>query len=545
MRRLSVLLALVTAIAAVALAQPAPSRPRLVVVIVLDQFRPEYLTTFSAHWRRGFKTLLAEGANFRHAQYPYFYTDTCAGHFTIGTGTLPRTHGMVNDDWYERDTRRQVECTADEGAPAISYGAESKLTNSSRNLKVPTLADRLRERDRATRVVTVSLKARGAIGLAGHKGDAVTWFDEAANTFLTSRAFANAPVDAVKRFVDSHPYQQDLGKTWTLRDPATLYHNRDAGVGERPPAGWNGLFPHVLKGVNGADAQYARQWQRSGYSDAYLGRFAVDLAAAFNLGRRDVTDFLGISFSGPDRVGHLFGPYSREYEDIAARMDDVLGDLITTLDARVGRRNYVLALAADHGVAPVPGVDGAGRVMGEDVRERIEEILTSRYGASADGGHVEWYATGGVYLRQATRIRLAADPATVRAVQAGIEEIPGVQRLLYAPALSVDSKDPLVRMGALSGNPERIGDFIVAPARNWIASTRASTDAASHNGPYEYNQRVPLLLFGGAIKAGTYDAPVSPADIAPTLAAVAGTPMPGVEGRVLAEALTQPVNTSR
>lgn len=526
-------------------AQPAAVQPKLVVMVVVDQFRPEFLTTFSAHWRRGFKTLLAEGANFRRAAYPYLYTDTCAGHFTIGTGTLPRTHGMINDDWYDRDARRQFECTADDKSPALSYGAPSKLGNSAVHLKVETLADRLRARDTSARVVTVSLKARGAIGLAGHKGDAVTWFDEAASTFLTSTAFAGAPVPAVRQFIAAHPYQASLGATWNLRDAPATYRNRDAGVGERPPAGWSGLFPHVLKGAEGADAQYARQWQRSGFSDAYLGALALTLVDSFNLGGRNATDFLGVSLSGSDRVGHAFGPHSREYEDIVARLDDVLGDLIETLDKKVGRRNYVLALSADHGVAPVVGVDGLGRVYGEDVRDRVEEVLTARYGPSADGSHVEWYVTGGVYLRKATRTRLATDPATQRAVQSAVEEIPGVARLLYAPAIAADSKDPMVRMAALSGNPERAGDFIVVSARNWIATTRGGQDAASHNGPYDYNQRVPLLLLGGAIRPGIYDAAVSPADIAPTLAAVSGASLSTSEGRVLTEALQDRPATPR
>ena len=537
MLRLSIALALVVGVVSSLAGQSAPARPTLVVMIVLDQFRPEYLTTFAAHWRRGFKTLLAEGANFRRASYPYLYTDTCAGHFTISTGALPRTHGMVNDDWYERDTRRQVECTADEASPAISYGAASKLGNSARNLKVDTLADRLRARDPGARVVAVSLKARGAIGLAGHRGESVIWFDEAANTFLTSRAFTAGPVTAARRFFDARPYQADLGKTWDLRDPPALYRNRDAGVGERPPAGWSGLFPHVLKGVEGADAQYARQWQRSGFADAYLGELALTLARDFDLGRRNSTDFLGVSLSGPDRVGHLFGPNSREFEDIAARIDDVLGDLIAALDARVGREHYVLALSSDHGVSPTPVGDGAGRFFGEDVRERVEEVLTTRYGPSPDGSHVEWYVTGGVYLRSSTRARVAADAITRRAVQSAVEEIPGVARMLYAPEITADSKDPLIRMAALSGNPDRTGDFIVVAARNSIATTRASVDAASHNGPYDYNQRVPILLLGGAIRSGTFDAAASPTDIAPTLAAVAGVTLPAAEGRVLAEAL--------
>ena len=545
MRRVLPVLALVAALAASPLVVSAADTPRLVVMVVLDGFQADSLSTFSSHWRRGFKTLLAEGANFRRVRYPYLTTDTCAGHFTISTGTLPRTHGMVVDDWYDREHRRQVECTDDESARPISYGVESMAGNSASNLKLPTFADRLREQRQGARVVTLSIKARGAVGLAGHGGDAVTWFDDAADTFVTSSAYASAPVPAVTAFMNDNPFQQDLGAIWTLRDVAAAYRYRDAGVGERPPAGWNGLFPHTLRGPRGADGQYATQWQRSGFLNAYLGRFALSMLDAYQLGRRDGTDYLGISFTGTDRVGHAFGPDSREYEDVAARLDDVLGDLIADLDAKVGRQNYVLALTADHGVTPMPMTSaGAGKVANEDIRERIEEALAARYGTAQDGTHVEWAVWGSYFLREATRTRLASDPATVRAVQEAVGAIPGVERLLYTPMLSTDSRDPLVKMAALSEALGRRGEFMVALSKNWSYITRGSTDAVHHNAGQDYNQRVPLLLFGGSIRPGTYDTAVAPTDIAPTLAVVAGVSMPGVEGRVLREALLPVTSTA-
>jgi predicted AlkP superfamily pyrophosphatase or phosphodiesterase len=524
------------AVASVALRAAAP--PRLVVMVVIDGFQADYLTTFAGHWRRGFKTLLAEGANFRRVRYPYLTTDTCAGHFTISTGTLPRTHGMVVDDWYDRDARKQVECTDDESVHPVSYGVESMARNSARNLNLPTLADRLREERPGGRVVTLSIKARGAIGLAGHAGDAVTWFDDVADAFITSSAYAPGPVPAVKAFMDSNPYQQDLNAVWTLRDAAATYRHRDAGIGERPPAGWNGLFPHTLAGPRGADGQYATQWQRSGFANAYLGRFALTLLDAYQLGRRDVTDYLGISFTGTDRVGHAFGPDSREYEDIVARLDDVLGDLIASLDTKVGRPNYVLVFSADHGVTPIPATPaGAGKVAAEDVRERIEEVLLARYGSPEGASHVEWSIWGSYFLRAATKARLASDPATVRAVQEAAGAIPGVERLLYTPTLSIDSRDPLVRAASLSEAHGRRGEFMVALSKNWSYITRASADAVHHNAGHDYNQRVPLIFFGAGIRAATIDTQASPADIAPTLASFAGVTMPSAEGRVLREVL--------
>ena len=302
----------------------------------------------------------------------------------------------------------------------------------------------------------------------------------------------------------------------------------------RSPAGWTALFPHVLKGIKGADGQYATQWQRSGFANAYLTRMAVSMLEAYQLGKGNTVDVLGLSLTGTDRVGHAFGPDSREYEDVVARLDDELGDLIAALDRTVGRSGYVLVLTADHGTTSVPQVTpGAGRVVNEEVRERIEDTLRTRYGAAEGGSHVEWSVWGGYVLREATRARLATDPATVRAVQEAVQTIPGVQRLLYTPTLSRTAKDPLEQMAALSGATMRRGEFLLTVQRNWVYTLRNGADATHHNTGQDYNQRVPLILFGGPVRAGTFDVPVSPIDIAPTLASLVGVTMPTARGRVL------------
>lgn len=517
----------------------AADAPRLLVVVVIDQFRAEYLTTLASHWRAGFRTLLSDGANFTGARYPYLHTDTCAGHFTIGTGTLPKTHGMVGDRLWDRDKRREFECTEDDTIASVSYGRPSKIASSASRLHVPTLAEELRKQRPGARIVTLSLKARSAIGLAGHAGDAVTWFDDAAGAFVTSTAFAPRPVGAVKEFITAQPFQKDLGMRWTLRDPAESYRNGDAGVGERPPEGWTGLFPHVLSGKQGADAQFVGQWRRSPAADAYLEKLAVRLTDAYRLGRQETTDFLGVSFSTLDLVGHAFGPDSREAEDIAARLDDVLGDLITHLDATVGRARYVLALTSDHGAAPIPVPERGGRVAGEDIREPIEGLLRARYGARAAGPYVEDNYLGDIYLASDVRARLASDPAVVRAIREAVVRIPGVEQLLYMPELSEASGDAAVRAAALGSVAARNGDFIAVPKRGWVLIGRTSVDAASHGTHYDYDQRVPLVLLGAGIRRGTYDDASAPTDIAPTLAALAGVPLPHAEGRVLREGLAR------
>ncbi len=527
------------------LAATAAGRPRLVVTIVVDQFRADYLTTFASHWRAGFKTLLAEGAHFRRVQYPYLHTDTCAGHATISTGTLPRTHGMIADNWWDRELGEDLECTEDAAAKTITYGRPAKIGSSPKWLMAPTLADRLREQRPGARVVTLSLKARSAIALAGRAGDAVTWFEDAAGTFLTSSAFAPAPVAAVAQFIDRSPYEQVLDSTWDLRDAPSTYRNRDAGVGERPPTGWTGLFPHVLTGEKGADAQFVSQWRRSPFPDAYVGRLAAWLVDAYELGGRDATDYLGISFSAADYVGHAFGPSSRELEDAVARMDDIIGDLIAHLDRSVGRANYVLAVTSDHGVAPVPTSEGAGRVAPQDVRERIEETLRTRDKAPTPGNYVDANYLGNMYLAQKAKKLVASDPRSVRAIEDAVMAIPGVSRVLYTPALNDSTTDPLMRAAWLSSVPARSGDFVVVLRRNWVFGGRPPANAASHGSGYDYDRRVPLLLLGADVKPGVYDGPAAPTDIAPTLAVLAGISLPDAEGRVLREALASPAGAAR
>ena len=230
-----------------ALAQ-APASPRLVVILVVDQMRTDYLETSRAQWRGGFQRLLNEGAYFANAEYSYMNTVTCPGHATIGTGTLPKTHGMVLNGWWDRSKKASVLCTEDAEARHISYGREALSGNSAKTLLAPTLADELRARKSDTRVVSLSLKPRSAIGLAGHGGTVVTWVDDTAAAFVTSRAFSDDLVGPLTEFLKRDPFEADAKKTWTLRDPVASYRYPDASIGARPPQSRGGLFPHRIAG---------------------------------------------------------------------------------------------------------------------------------------------------------------------------------------------------------------------------------------------------------------------------------------------------------
>jgi predicted AlkP superfamily pyrophosphatase or phosphodiesterase len=535
MRRFLLVLALV--LAAAAPRPQAQSTPKLVVMLAIDQMRADYLEVFKRHWQGGFRTLLSEGLVFDNAHYPYLNTITCAGHSTIGTGTNPRTHGMFLNTWWDRTERRTVECTADAKATDISYGKPVKAGNSGSRMLVPTLADEMRTQKPGARVVGLSLKARSAIGLVGHGGDAVVWFDDPVGTFATSSAYAPGPVAAVKAFIDRNPYEKDLGRVWNLLGPPGSYVRRDAGVGERPPAGWTGLFPHLIAGRDGKlDAQFSALWQATPLADAYMARMAAALVDSFALGQRATTDFLGISFSTLDDVGHGFGPDSREIEDILRHLDGTLGTLIQHLDARVGRANYVLALSADHGVAPHAGYGRGGRINAEDLRERIQETLTTQFGPLEKGSYVDAVSFTSIYLAPGVYDRLTAHPAALAAVTRNVEEIPGVARLLRSDQMSDRSSDPVVRAAALSHVAGRSGELVVISKEFWYISTRAVA-GTTHGSLHEYDTHVPVIFLGGAVKPGRSRTAITPADIAPTLGQMVGVTLPKADGRALREAL--------
>ena len=513
------------------------SVPRLLVILVVDQMRADYVDLFRHRWQSGFRVLLDQGARFTAAKYPYLNTATCTGHVSIATGALPRTHGVILNRWWDREERRAVNCMEDAASPHVSYGAPAASGNSAKRLLVPTLADELRAQRPGSRVVALSLKPRSAIGLAGHGGAAVTWFDDGSRSFVTSRAFATAPVDAVRAFVARDSPAADLGKVWAQQDRDETYREPDLGIGERPKAGWTALFPHPLLGVNGADAQFYDRWQKSPFSDAYLGRMAAALIEDLQLGRRGTTDYLAVSFSALDLMAHDFGSNSREVEDLLAQLDAAIGALIQRLDDRIGRENYVVALTSDHGASPTPDGQG-GHIASEDLQQIVEQTLIRRWGASPTP-YAAWVGSGTVYFGDGVWDRLRRDGEAMKAVTDALLRVPGMMRVLRADAISDTSRDPIVRAAAAGYVRGRSADLFLIPKRRWVMELRAENEATQHGTFHDYDRHVPILLRGAGIKPGRYTGAVTPLDIAPTLARLAGVALPMADGRVLREAVRE------
>src|SRR5438045_152991 len=227
-------------------ADASNGRPKLIVLLVVDQMRGDYVDKFKSQWSGGFKRLLQEGAWFHEAAYRYAATETCVGHSTISTGALPAMHGMIANAWWDRDSQKMVTCTSDPKAKNSAYaGGTATGGDSAVRMLVPSFAEELKfQTGGATRVVTFSLKARSAITMAGHKGDAATWFDS--GSWVTSNVYGTMPF--IEEYVKAHPVKADYGKTWRLSLPENQYWYDDKAINAKPPDGWDSSFPHSLRG---------------------------------------------------------------------------------------------------------------------------------------------------------------------------------------------------------------------------------------------------------------------------------------------------------
>lgn len=526
----------------------APGRPpKLVVVLVVDQMRSDYIDRFAGQWTGGLRRLLAEGAWFRRAAYPYLTTLTCAGHATVSTGAFPQTHGIVGNSWFDRESGRTVRCAEDASATTISYAGPATGGDGPHRLLASTLADEMRSQlPGPTRVVSFSMKQRTAIMLGGRRPDAAAWFSVIAKGFVTSSVYAAEPVPFVAQALKARPIAEDFGTPWTRLLPAGRYLFEDRGLAEKPSFGWTSEFPHDPKGASKEpDATFYSAWESTPFSDAYLGGLAIAATDALKLGQGSGTDLLAVSFSALDLAGHDFGPRSHEVQDVLARLDRTVGSLLAHLDRSVGAGNYVVAMTADHGVSPIPeqmtamGLP-AGRLASRMVLQAAQKALEAAFGA---GTYPARLVNSDLYLDPAVVDRLRRDPMALDSVVRSLRAVPGVANAYFGEALDSHAAagDRAAKAALLSYYPGRSGDLVVLPKPYWFYVAADGTpqpgDATTHGTMYDYDQRVPIILFGAGIRRGEHLRAVTPADIAPTLAFLAGVTLPSPDGAVLIEAI--------
>jgi hypothetical protein len=526
----------------------AQQRPDLVVVISIDQFRYDYMTRFEPYFSGGgFRRALNDGANFRHALYPYSTTYTGPGHAAIGTGYTPSRSGIVANTWFDRMSASPEYCVADERV----RGGFSPI-----NLTSDSLGDRVGERYAASKVIGIALKDRAAILMAGRKATAAYWFDAQAPGFTSSSYYRwnKSVVDEFNKtassYVKSHPEwsQSDFIPAADLaritHDPAALrkYKTRREGLGVE--------FPHRIRSME------ALTYTPFG-NDLVLD-FAERVIEAESLGTEDnAPDVLYVGLSSPDYLGHAFGPDSLEAADAVVRTDRQLERFFAWLDGKFGAR-YTVAISSDHGVQSIPEVArdmgrDAGRVdlrnpnatvrtIGELAPQRraLEKAVAKRLGLKVSDGtstlnaFVMYFEEPAIYLNWTHIRELKLDGERVkRAVRDAAKELKGVRTAFTnSELLAVDRRaEGIERAMRLSFRADRSGDVLIAlkPGYIWNYGDTGTT----HGQAIEDDQHVPLLLFGRGVTKGAWDDDVAPTFLARSLGTLLGVDAGGSDTQVL------------
>jgi len=557
--------------------------PRLVVGIVVDQMRYDFLTRF---WDRfgddGFKRLVGEGFSFGNARFDYVPTTTCPGHASIYTGAPPSVHGIIGNDWFARaPVDAEVYCAADPAVKLVGGSASSSTKSgqrSPRNMLTTTVADEIKLASRMQSIVVgISEKDRAAIMPAGHLADAAYWLDDASGEWVTSTYYYRNDKNAeapelpawVKNFNSENSAEKYLGRPeingeWnTLLDISSYEESTDddspyeksiGGKDEATGEYRKPVFPYVLKDVlaqNPDDTKgfYGRLITATPFGNSLTKDFALAAVKGAGLGKDGVTDFLAVSFSSTDIIGHYYGPRSIEVEDTYLRLDRDIAALLESLDRLVGEGNYLVFLTADHGVVDVPlSLEDAGVPAGyftED--DELINLLNAHLGEVFGAGReklVLAYSNQQVYLdRGLIRSKLRASVADVQRETADfLLTLPGVADAVTATELSGADFTTGARALVDSGyNMKRSGDVAVIMEPAWIEyKARYGKRGTTHGAPYAYDTHVPLIFYGWKIRRGSSMRPVNITDAAPTVSALLGIPFPnGATGQPLVELFEQ------
>ncbi|MEW6211294.1 MAG: alkaline phosphatase family protein [Acidobacteriota bacterium] len=532
------------------LPQRAPSSPqkrRLVVALIIDQFRYDYLERFNDLFTNGgFRRLVNQGALFTNANFDYVPTFTAPGHASIFTGSAPALNGIVGNLWYDRAAGKTRTMVSDTEARLVtSRGLQSdREAPSPRSLTGTTIGDQIRlSNNFQSKVVAVSYKDRSAILPAGHRPNGAYWFNTEGGEFVTSDYYAKELPAWVKKFNSSERPDKYFNARWDRLLPLSAYRraqekNLDL---QRSPLG--NSFPYTL---NGGEDKPGRRFydafQYTPFASEYLEKFARAAVEGERLGADDFVDLLSISFSSPDLAGHFYGPDSQETLDTYVRLDRLLAEFLNYLDQKIGLARVTIFVTGDHGVSPVPEyvksfAYDAERLPSRAVPDAVKKALGARFGDErlylaflSDQIFLDHWLIAEKKLEASEVERVAGEAAMT---------VPGVtdyftrSQILDGRAASLMGK--LVANGF---NRQRSGDVALILKPFWFVVEGPL--AATHGSPYSYDRHVPLIFFGAGVRAGRYHAECAPADIAPTLAAMLGVEMPSVSaGRVLAEAISK------
>jgi len=513
----------------------AVERPRLIVVMSVDQLCQDYLIRFRDNFAAdgGFRRVEREGAAYSQCNHRHAFTVTAPGHAVQLTGAYPNVHGIVGNNWFDRAAGKDVYCCDDPSGKLIGFPDAKPV--SPRNLLVETVGDVMKlATNRRSKVLGVAIKDRVAMLMAGHNADGAYWLED--NVWTTS-AYYRSDVPGYLRVLNEPLCTERFrGQAWELALPKDKYHNSgpDKNTWENPPKGFTSEFPHKLPLAGQlTPLEFGDLAVISPFGNEITLNAAQAIVLGEQLGQDETPDLLCINLSSNDFVGHAFGPNSLEVEDMTYRTDRQLGEFLRWLDETVGAGKWTFALTADHGVAPI--VEYAQQFQlpakrnplgkAEEVKAMLEAQLRERLGpTTGDKPLVQKVEDYQIFLQENNPLlgkedSFVADQAIVRD-----------WLLAQANVVAAFTRDELVNTGTgklfeqvqRTFHPRRSGDVLFVLAPYCVPGAKGTT----HGSPWHYDTHVPLLLVGCGIQRGQFNSDVSPAALAATVAELAGVDHP-------------------
>jgi predicted AlkP superfamily pyrophosphatase or phosphodiesterase len=545
----------------IAYAESRAQKPKLVLQITVDQLRGDLPTRYYDRLGEGgFRYLWESGVVYRNAHHAHANTETIVGHTTLATGAHPSNHGMVGNLWFDRQSGMVTYNVEDSRYRLLTPGADvdedaeidptqraaSSEGRSPASILVSTFSDELRSSSGGrSKAIGISVKDRGAIALAGHAGTAY-WFSKASGEFVTSNYYLDHYPQWVEDWNKNQLPQRYAGTSWNLLhdQDSYLFGASDDRDWETDVGGFGRVFPHSYG--DGGSPYFTTWLTLSPAGDELVLDFTRAALIGEQLGQGEYTDYLSVSFSSTDYVGHVFGPSSLEAEDNILRLDRTLAELLAFVDQQVGLSNTLIVLSADHGGPDAPGYLNSLNIpagyIEPETWDREAAISRIKDGFEIDGQLIEKYAHPYVYFStDVTGDRNIDRAALETAVVEELAKFPGISLAVSSAALRRGNvpDTQLYRSVLNNFHAKRSGDIYIVFEPNWfINDFDGLMVAATHGSPWNYDSYVPIVFAGAGLTAKTIDRRVLTVDIAPTLSAYLEIKPPsGAQGTPLKEVL--------
>jgi len=500
------------------------ARPKLVVGLVVDQMRWDYLYRYYNRYANGgFKRLINDGFSVENTYIPYIPTYTACGHTCIYTGSVPAVHGIIGNDWYDPETKKSVYCTEDSTVTTVGSTPSAEGNMSPKNMLTTTITDELRlATNFKGKVIGISLKDRGSILPAGHTANAAYWYQGSTGNWITSSYYMKEVPAWIAEYNKLKLANKFYAKNWSTLYPIETYVNSTAD--EKAYEGKSSTFPHQL-------AQFTDKNFDAIRSTPYGNTITLDLAKlailSEDLGQDNITDFLAVSCSATDYVGHAYGPNSIEAEDTYLRLDKDFEEFFNYLDKKVGKGNYTIFLTADHGAAHVPGFMNenklpAGVVSDKEIAGKLNTYLNNKF--KVNNVVLKSMNNQIIFDHDKTDNGSVSFDVLKSASVEFLKRLDGFQNAVDISKISQTTLQEIQKKMITNGyNARRSGDIYYVLQPNWFNGGSTGTTHGSWN---PYDSHIPLVFMGWGIKPGASNTTHYMTDIAPTLAALLHIQMP-------------------